>query len=210
MSALLKTILLIFEEIFYFIFPLSPDEQRIKKLTRQHFLEKLQVRTQNDVVTLAYFKDPEIKAALHLVKFHGHTHAITLVSALFEAWLLAQAQAGTVIIPIPLSKQRERSRGFNQCVRIAERAVADHTQYCVDATILRRQKHTVPQTSLARTERLKNLEDAFVVSPKTVTLSGIHIVLLDDVLTTGATLRAAKATLLPLSPASITCVAIAH
>ena len=210
MSALFKTILLVFTEILQFIFPLSDDEQRIKGITAEQFAEKLNVSLRNEVIGLAAFKDAEVRAALHLVKFHRHSHAITLTGALLATWLRTQACAGAVIIPIPLSARREKERGFNQVALIATEAIAALPQYSVATNILARQRHTKPQTSLPRAERLKNLTGAFTSKPGVQTLAGQHIILLDDVSTTGATLQAAKATLLPLSPASLTAVAIAH
>ncbi len=78
--------------------------------------------------------------------------------------------------------------------------------------MLVRTRHTPPQTELDRAQRLKNLHGAFTINARGVpnTISSLHILLLDDVMTTGTTLRSAKAALATLRPASITCVALAH
>ena len=79
--------------------------------------------------------------------------------------------------------------------------------------MLVRTRHTKPQTTLARKERLTNVVNAFdirdIEAARTL-LAGKHVLIIDDVTTTGATLKAAKATLLPLQPASITLLSLAH
>jgi ComF family protein len=93
-----------------------------------------------------------------------------------------------MIIPIPLHEKKEAERGYNQSVLIAE-GMSDILNIPVAANILVRTRYTESQTQKTRTERLENMKDAF----KTVgdSLSGKHILLVDDVLTTGATLEAA-------------------
>ena len=72
-------------------------------------------------------------------------------------------------------------------------------------------KDTPAQTSLTKHERLNNLTGAYeCTSEAAVSIAGKDLVLLDDVITTGATLREAKAALLPHKPKSIICVALAH
>ena len=74
---------------------------------------------------------------------------------------------------------------------------------------MKRVRDTRPQTELARNERISNMRKAFIIKqPQQIV--GKHIVLLDDVTTTGATLHAAKAALLLHHPASVTCIALAH
>ena len=211
MSSVLKSILLVFRELFHLVFPLSEDEKIIEDLTPTQFVRKLNIRDADHVKVLSNFKDPEVRATIHLVKFHHHPLALELAASLLETWLQAQPQQEYVIIPIPLSQKRERERGYNQTSEIAIRACR-HLENCtVRSDLLERSRHTAPQTSLPRAERLKNLAGAFTVNVKKCDqLAGVHIVIFDDVMTTGATLQAAKAALLPHTNSPITCVALAH
>lgn len=92
------------------------------------------------------------------------------------------------IFPIPLAQAKLRKRGYNQSEYIAK-GFASVTKLEVDTTILVRQKNTETQTKKSRIERLQNMEGAFVVNNKTA-VEGKHILLFDDVVTTGATMEA--------------------
>lgn len=89
------------------------------------------------------------------------------------------------IIPVPLAPQRLRWRGFNQSVLLA-RAIASRHQILPDA--LQRVRDTPPQAQLGRRERVHNLRGAFCVAPRSnAAVMGRRVLLVDDVVTTGAT-----------------------
>lgn len=109
--------------------------------------------------------------------------ALLMKSAPFAEDALLHAQ---VLIPIPLSKERLSQRGFNQSLMLAQQLSRHQTQ----SQTLLRLKNTVPQSSLKRSQRLTNLTGAFAVSPlKAAQLRGKNILLIDDVVTSGATLN---------------------
>jgi len=91
-----------------------------------------------------------------------------------------------VIVPVPLSFWRKGSRGFNQAALLGE-ALAERLDIEFRDGVLKRVKDTPSQVSLGRRERSRNVRGAFSSSP----LNGEDIVLVDDVLTTGATAREA-------------------
>ena len=109
--------------------------------------------------------------------------ALLMKSAPFAEDALLHAQ---VLIPIPLSKERLALRGFNQSLILAQHLGPQKTQ----SQTLLRLKNTAPQSSLKRSQRLTNLRDAFAVAPlKAAQLRGKNILLIDDVMTSGATLN---------------------
>ena len=210
MSPFIRYILLVFEEITQIFFPLSEDERLVKRLTVSHVEQKLAVRTHDGVICLTHFSDPDIRALIHLTKFHHHPRALQLTSELLTTWLTAHAHEPTVLIPIPLSTKRYRQRGYNQVeliIRASQKALPKHV---LNTTALRRVKHTTPQTSLTRAERLRNMTDAFSATAGAAEVRGKHVIIIDDVMTTGATLKAARAVLTPYEPTSLQCLAIAH
>jgi ComF family protein len=107
--------------------------------------------------------------------------------------------------PVPLSRLRMRERGFNQCELIAG-ALADEIGTTVSGCLIR-VRHTGAQADLPRRLRLTNPVGAFAVGAEPC--SGKRVVLLDDVVTTGATMSAARRTLLDAGAREVVCLAIA-
>lgn len=108
-----------------------------------------------------------------------------------------------VVVPVPLHWVRRLSRGYNQAERIAN-ALARHTDRPL-VSALGRGRATSPQTSLGRDERLVNLRKAFRVR-RADAIRGRHVLLVDDVATTGATIEAAAAALKRTGAAEVTVI----
>jgi len=116
-----------------------------------------------------------------------------LGAALADALLRAPASLAGVaaLVPLPLSRARQRERGFNQSIEIG-RVVARRTGVPL-VRHLSRIAHAPPQASLPWRDRVRNVRGAFACGDG---LAGKHVAVLDDVMTTGATLDAAAAALL--------------
>lgn len=115
--------------------------------------------------------------------------------------------AADVVLPLALSRQRLRERGFNQAALLARQLAPRKT----DATLLLRVKDTPPQRTLKRAQRLHAMADAFVVAPlRAHALQGARVVLVDDVMTSGASLNAAARTVRAAGAAHITALVIAR
>ncbi len=113
------------------------------------------------------------------------------------------------LVPVPLHWMRYAKRGYNQAEEIAK-ILASNRNVPV-ANILKRVKNTPFQSSLAHDKRMGNVKEAFQlknIDPKLY--ENKHIVLIDDLMTTGSTLVYCAKALLPLKPASITAVVIAR
>lgn len=191
------------------LLPTRADAQIVRKLdsTTLHSLSK--PTKLKEVVALLPYPDARVRACIHETKFHKNEYAIALLAHTLRKYLHTLEKPVDFVIPIPLSQARYKERGYNQVLCVAKDT---HFPYY---EALRRTKNTVPQTKLDRAERLKNVVGTFVICDQneaTRVLSGKHVVLLDDVVTTGATLMAARASLAPLRPslASLTLIALAH
>ena len=95
---------------------------------------------------------------------------------------LRDARADVVVVP-PLARSRLRSRGFNQALELARPVARSLGIRCADSA-LARVRETQPQPGLKREERARNLRDAFRCDAR---VEGLHVAIVDDVLTTGAT-----------------------
>ena len=111
------------------------------------------------------------------------------------------------VIPMPLSSERLSQRGFNQSLLLAKHLAPHHTHH----DVLLRIRDTPAQRGLARHERLNNLKGTFVVDPlKSATLRDQHVVLVDDVMTTGASLQMATKALQAAGVAHVTTLVFAR
>jgi ComF family protein len=193
------------------VFPPSFDELLIRDVSEEDFIHKLRPHHRDNTTALCSFADTEVRAALHLLKFHNHPHAAKLISSLLRTYLLSLESGSYVIVPIPLSSKRYRERGHNQVETIAQKALQHCPHIRLAQNILLKQRHTQAQTTLSKKERLHNLHDAFALhATHSSRIHNKHVILLDDVTTTGTTLKSALRVLEKANPASIQCVAIAH
>ena len=93
-----------------------------------------------------------------------------------------------IMVPIPLHKTRIRERGYNQSALLCK-AIATETGFIVDERVLKRVRYTQSQTKLNEIARQKNMQNAFTVTDKEK-ITDKTIILVDDVITTGATMNA--------------------
>jgi len=195
-------------KIFDCIFPPHEDTLRVRAMTSQKISSLKNVHLVSNAYILSSYSEPDIRALIHEAKFHENAQAFVLLNVLLSSFLDSYKKQIDIVIPIPLSSARMRERGYNQVYKVLT-AQKDTCSYLIATDILVRVRNTQPQTELKREKRLLNLQNAFSVrNPQKI--KGKHILLVDDVMTTGATLRTAKAELVKHSPASITCLAFAH
>ena len=92
------------------------------------------------------------------------------------------------LVPVPLAKKRERERGYNQSMMLAK-GVSEVTSLPIANQVVRRTRFAGSQTRRGRWERNENVEDVFELQDAD-SISGKHLLLIDDVVTTGATIIA--------------------
>jgi ComF family protein len=147
--------------------------------------------------TFAYFTaDGLLQHLLHRLKYSGKQEIGYYLGKCFGQRLLDAGRVTDVdiIIPVPLHKAKHAQRGYNQSLLIAQ-GMSEVMGIPAADDVLVRVKNTNSQTKKTRTERVNNMSDAFEVKNKGA-LTGKHVLLCDDVLTTGATLEACALALL--------------
>lgn len=131
-------------------------------------------------------------------KFHQKTElAAPLCELILRAVAATPADEASrpLLLPVPLSRERLRERGYNQAWELARR-LARRLGLVARADVLQRSRDTPHQIGMSRAERERNLRDAFWIEPaQRWRLQGTHLALVDDVLTTGATAHAAALSL---------------
>jgi competence protein ComFC len=138
---------------------------------------------------------PARDVVLEMIHAYKYNQALWIEPFLAELLLqiavpVIQAEGWDLIVPIPLHPRRQAERQFNQAERLAAALSRSSNVPCA-GPILARILDTRTQTRLSRQERAKNVHQAFVLHAKPAAVAGRRIVLVDDVLTTGATANAA-------------------
>jgi ComF family protein len=113
-----------------------------------------------------------------------------------------------LLIPVPLHTRRLRERGFNQALLLVK-DLSRRTGIPYRKTILQKKKSTIPQVNLSRAEREKGLRGTFHVIGKEE-LSGLSVLLIDDVYTTGATVNECSKVLLKGGAERVDVLTLAH
>jgi ComF family protein len=205
--------------VFNTLFPASKDEWHVSKADALPS-DLVTVNTPSDilVLSLSNYRRPEVSAAIKTLKYHGNRKAAQLCAVLLSDALIEELADVAVwehvrvcIIPIPLSGERLRERGFNQIERVLDVLAEENSIPDVEVAtnVLIRTKHTSPQTKLKKRERLLNVRGAFnVAQPERV--KNAYVILVDDVVTTGATLKEAARVLKAAGARDVLPIAIAR
>jgi ComF family protein len=159
--------------------------------------------------SFAYFSDDGLlQHLMHGLKYKGRKEIGTYLGAMLGQRLSQTDWAGgiDVIIPVPLHPAKKAARGYNQSMLIAE-GLAGQLMIPASDNLLQRVRHTESQTRKTRIERVNNMSGAFVLNDMKK-LEGAHVLLCDDVLTTGATLEACALALTAVKDIKISLVSI--
>ncbi len=134
--------------------------------------------------------DPAFQSLIHHLKYSRRRKPVLRVLDSYSAEILTQLPSDEfdLVISIPLHPRKLRERGYNQ-VDDMSKWIADRVGATLGNHLVKRSKYTNSQTKLNAAERYENVRDAFAVVDKSKVL-GKHILLVDDVLTTGATANA--------------------
>ena len=162
------------------------------------------------LISLTQYHSPQVRQAVHALKFRRCEAVAEQFGAMLAAQITALGATGfTYVVPVPLSAQRLRERGFNQAELLAS-AVSCRLSLPIRTNILIRRRNTKAQSTLhSRADRIQNVSASFAVRSG-LNLAQARILLIDDVTTSGATLAAAAHALKEAGAGPIVCAVIAR
>ena len=209
--------------ILDFLFPRSAPVISIQNMSADEIDRKIPRAREidgNDLNALFDYRDDLARQAIWEIKYRKNEKILVSFCKIFYEYMLDELAdeaifsdfKNPILIPIPSSKNRLKERGYNQCVLIAEEIarIDGGKKFTLSKNFLEKVKDSPSQTSVKnRRERLKNLKDCFraVSSDKII---NSNVILVDDVITTGATMSEAKKTLLDAGARQVLCFALAH
>jgi competence protein ComFC len=214
----------IFYSLISLVFPSLPAISNIETMSVTDFYEATgpprTILPDLAITALFDYQNSIVKEAILQIKYAGNQKIAQLFAQCLYHELLAEMEdlvlfsgfTNPIIIPMPLSKERLKARGYNQLSLILEEMKAFDTGRVFTYTrgLLTKPVDTPQQTAMkTREERMKNLRKCFSV-PYPSLIEDRNIILVDDVTTTGTTLAQARRALLGAGARKVFCIALAH
>lgn len=203
------------------LFPKKPAVYELERIDAGEFASragKTGERAGKEIISLFDYREPIVRQAIWELKYKGNPKVVKLLSGLLYDELLAFLEeyapltnfTNPLLIPLPLSKQRQKERGFNQCKLLADELMRlDEGRNFTLSLALTKIRHTQSQTKQdTRGGRLKNLRGCFRADTNAVLRR--NIILIDDVATTGATIEEAKRALRKAGARKVIAFTVAH
>jgi ComF family protein len=157
-----------------------------------------------------FHKNSALQSLLFQLKYKSNKEVGLFIGKQMGALLAASERFASIdaLVPVPLHPQALSKRGFNQAALICE-GIGQVWHKPVLTGAIARTKHTSTQTKQTRAERWDNMENAFTIKDPT-SINGKHLLIIDDVITTGATIEACGKTLLTIKDVRVSVAAAAY
>lgn len=206
--------------ILNLIFPHQAKIRKIEEMPIHEMtnLNRALLSPQNFIFPIFSYKNQTVRNIVHQIKFKGNKIIASKIGLILaeeiQAYILESSQFESakkyILAPIPLSKQRLRERGFNQAQLLAKNIADNLPDIFCREDVLIRHVNTNPQTKTQnRKERLENIKGCFSVK-NAEEIKKHHVILIDDVTTTGATLAEARKTLKRSGIKNVIAFTVAH
>jgi competence protein ComFC len=162
----------------------------------------------SQAVFYGYYHDPVLKNAIHALKYNGLKVVAPALSELLSSKIKPHLKPSEnyLLVPVPLHRSKKANRGFNQSELLCQNL--SKTLEMPYQNLLKRQKNTKPQIELKYRERQTNIKKSFAVLKKPP--ENTTIILIDDVVTSGATIRECALVLKEAGANNIWVAALAH
>lgn len=156
-------------------------------------------------------KKGSVQKILHAIKYKGNSQLAVLVGKWYASELLNEQaiMESACIIPVPLHPLKYKQRGYNQSEEFAK-GLSEGLSIKLNTSVLTRKEFTTTQTRKNKFERWENVEDKFEVDITEESLKHKYVILVDDVITTGATIEACCQCLKQIEGIKINILSIAY
>lgn len=215
---MLSTLLRVIQDI---VAPRPPFVRALERMRTEEIRVTLPVAPSTSNISvpsgaLFAYRDTRVKHVVWEIKYRKNAAIVQKIGQLLYEKMAAQVEIERrdekiLLVPVAASKQRRRKRGFNQCEVICEAIMRCDSagQFLYEPRALEKIKHTAHQADLPREKRLENLRGAYTVrTPEKV--AGRVVYIIDDVITTGATVSEVASALLAADACHVHAFAIAH
>lgn len=210
-----------FKKIIDFVLPPRTNFEIVKRLDKKTIFslpKSDNVQNENWIQPIFQYQDIRVKAIIWELKYKENTLSLeTIGKMMFEEIIsvisdivLFNNNAEFILIPIPMTEKAKAERGYNQSELIAKSIIENDIQRILlyAPQWFRKVKETEKQShSNTKEERMSNLKNCFEANPN---IQGKYIFLIDDVVTTGSTLKEAKETLINSGARDVFAFTIAH
>ena len=209
--------------ILDFVFPRAEPIVSIENMSAEELVSQIPRAREIDeeeCKALFDYRNELAKQAIWEIKYRRNEKLVTIFCEPFYEFILDELAdkalfsdfKNPILAPIPSSKKRLKERGYNQCEMIAKELarIDGGKNFTISNNILEKVKDSPSQTSVKnRAERLQNLKGCFAAgNPEKI--RDANIILVDDVITTGATMSEAKKVLQNAGARQVMCFALAH
>jgi len=200
------------------VFPSKLTEKRVRKMSFDDFnlIKEVRFDSQNNIYSFFKYKNPLAREAIRQIKYKKNVRLAKIIALIIHSELLEEISdlvlfenfEKPTFVAIPMCDRERGQRGFNQIeILIKSLMEIDEENFDYDFNLLRKMKDNKRQTELKREERLRNVKGVFEADKK---VGGRNIILIDDVLTTGATLGEARSVLKEAGAKNVLCVVVAR
>ncbi len=205
----------LFKKLLDLIFPRSALLEELDSLNTEEIYskcQKIQFVAQNVASFLSY-KDKIVKEMLWQIKFNGQRKYAKICGEILYKEIIKKInlQQKYLLVPVPIHKKRRRERGFNQCEWICEEIKKFDTKnlFQYEPNLIERVIYKQKQSWSDRKSRLGNISGVFQIKDIDK-IFGKNIIIIDDVVTTGATLNEITKTFNLAAPRKILAFTVAH
>ena len=202
-----------------FLFPQKkPTELSVSEIIEE--FKKPENFDDPDIIVLSNYKQTLAKKLIWELKYKNNEHSAKILAEIMYAeiigylndWIIFEDFKNPILIPVPLSKEKLEKRGYNQTEVLVTHIIEldQEKNLSFEFKAISKIRDTSDQSSLkTKAARLKNLKDCFrVINPEKI--KNRNIIIIDDVITTGATIKEVKKTLKGAGARKIKVICVAH